>query len=111
MRFASSADATRDAAQSYAPTSPGHTRAIDDHHERLRAVETLLVQLEDQPRTAGGASLVGDTQLMCDVVRDGAREALRRVTATYERYEDHASPQSRDTLLNAATTTTAWMGR
>jgi len=41
------ANATRDAAQTYATTSPEHTRTIDDHHHRLRAVEALLVQLDD----------------------------------------------------------------
>jgi hypothetical protein len=103
------AGATRDAAQTYATTSPGHTRAIDDRHERLRAIEALLVQLDDQPQTDAGAIIVGDTQLMCDVVRDGAREALRRLKTTYERYEEHASPQSRDTLLDAVATVTAWV--
>jgi hypothetical protein len=69
------ANATRDAAQTYATTSPGQTRAIDDRHDRLRAIEALLVQLEDQPQTEGGAVLVGDTQLICDLVRDGTQEA------------------------------------
>jgi hypothetical protein len=104
------ANATRDAAQTYSTTSPAHTRAIDDRHDRLRAVEALLVQLEDQRPIDAGAIIVGDTQIVCDVVRDGAREALRRLEAAYEQYEDHASAQSRDALLNAATTATAWVG-
>jgi hypothetical protein len=103
------ANATRDAAQTYATTSPGQTRAIDDRHDRLRAIEALLVQLEDEPQTEGGAVLVGDTQLICDVVRDGTQEALRRLQATHERYEDHAGPQSRDALVDAAETSRAWV--
>ena len=61
------ANAARDAAQTYATTSPGHTRAIDDRHDRLRAIEALLLQLEVQPQTEAGAIIVGDTQLICDV--------------------------------------------
>jgi hypothetical protein len=61
------ANAACDAAQTYATTSPGHTRAIDDRHERLRAIDALLLQLEVQPQTEAGAIIVGDTQLICDV--------------------------------------------
>jgi len=100
------ANATRGAAETYANAS-GHTRAVDDRHDRLRAVEGLLMQLEERSQT--DAVLVGDTPLMCGVVRDGAREALRRLAETHERYEDHASPQSRDALLNAAKTAKAWV--
>jgi hypothetical protein len=100
--------ATRDAAETYA-TAPGQTRAVDDRHDLLRAVEALRMQLEEQPHTRPGAVLVGDTVLMCDVVRDGAREALRRLQDTHERYEDHASPRSRDALLNAAKTAKVWV--
>jgi hypothetical protein len=102
------ADATRDAAKTYG-VAPGQMRAVDDRHDRLRAVERLLMQLEEQPRTRAGGVLVGDTQLMCGVVRNGAREALRRLDETHRRYEDHASPQSRDALLNAADTARAWV--
>jgi hypothetical protein len=42
--------ATRDAAETYA-TAPGQTRAVDDRHDLLRAVEALLMQLEEQPRS------------------------------------------------------------
>jgi hypothetical protein len=102
------AHATRDAAETYG-VAPGQMRAVDDRHDRLRAVEGLLMQLEEQPQTRAGAVLIGDTQLMCDVMRDGAREALRRLDETHRRYEDHASPQSRDALLNAANTAKAWL--
>jgi hypothetical protein len=102
------ADATRDAAEIYA-AAPRKTRVVDDRHDRLRAVEALLMQLEDQPRTRPAAVLVGQTELMCDIVRDGVRQALRRLEETHERYEEHASPQSRDALLHAAKTTRAWV--
>ena len=102
------ASATRDAAETYR-VAPRQTRTVDHSHDRLRAVERLLMQLEEQPQTKTGAVLLGDTQLMCDVVRDGAREALRRLEETHTRYEDHASPESRDALLNAADTATAWV--
>jgi hypothetical protein len=46
------ANATRDAADTYANGS-GHTRAVDDRHDRLRAVEGLLMQLEEQPPNNG----------------------------------------------------------
>lgn len=52
------ADATRDAASIYATTPSGETEAVDDRHNRLRAVEALLMQLEEQPRRTGpGRSL------------------------------------------------------
>jgi hypothetical protein len=102
------ADATREAAETYA-TASGETRAVDDRHDRLRAVEALLMQLEDQPRTSRDAVLLGETEVMRDVVRGGVREALRRLEEAHERYEEHASPQSRDALLHAAKTTRAWV--
>jgi hypothetical protein len=102
------ADATRDAAETYA-TAPGQTQAVDERHDRLRAVEGLLIQLEEQPHTRPGAVLVGETEHVCDVVRAGAREALRRLAETHGRYEDHATPQSRDALLDAAKTAKAWV--
>jgi hypothetical protein len=103
------ANATRDAAQSYATNGPGQTRAIDDRHDRLRAIEALLAQLEEAPRIESGTILVSSTELMCDVAHSGAREALRRLEATHERYEDHGSTQSGDALLNAAETATSWV--
>ncbi|MGH2945353.1 MAG: hypothetical protein ACRDPC_03675 [Solirubrobacteraceae bacterium] len=105
------ADATRDAADTYATTPPTQTRPIDDRHDRLRAVEGLLMQLEEQPPdNRPGAVLVGETDLMCDVARDGAREALRRLQEAHERYtDDGASPQARDALVNATKTAKAWV--
>lgn len=103
------ASATRDAAETYATTPRGQTRPIDDRHDRLRAVEGLLVQLEEQPHNRPAAVLVGETELICDVARDGAREAIRRLEETHERYADHATPQSRDALLTAARTARAWV--
>jgi hypothetical protein len=102
------ADATREAAETYAAT-PGQRQAVDDRHDRLRAVEALLMQLEEQRHTRRGAVLIDKTEHMCDVVRAGAREALRRLSETHGRYENHASPQSRDALLDTAKTATAWV--
>lgn len=81
------ANATRDAADTYATTPPAQTRPIDDRHARLRAVEGLLMQLEEQPpHNRPGAVLVGDTELMCDVARmaPGKRSggSRRRASAT-----------------------------
>jgi hypothetical protein len=58
------ANATRDAADTYATTPPGQTRPIDDRHDRLRGLEGLLMQLEEQPHTRPGAVLVGETDLI-----------------------------------------------
>jgi hypothetical protein len=63
--------------------------------------------LEEQRHTRRGAVLVGETEHMCHVVRAGAREALRRPAETHVRYEDHASPQSRDALQDGARTAKA----
>jgi hypothetical protein len=102
------ADATRDAAAIY-DDAPARARAVDDRHDRLRAIEALLMQLEDQTHTGRGAVLVAETQLMSDVIRDGADEAIRRLWETHQAYEDRARPQSRDALLNAAKTARAWV--
>jgi len=101
------AQATRDAAETYA--APEQARAVDDRHDRLRAIEALLMQLEQQPHSAPGPVLVAETELMCAIVRDGARRALRRLGETHERYEGHASPRSRDALRNAAAAAKAWV--
>lgn len=104
------AKATRDAADTYATTPPRETRAIDDRHDRLRGLEGLLMQLEKQPpNNRPGAILVGDTTLMRDVARDGAREALDRLQDAHERYEDHVTSRSREALLGAAKTAKAWI--
>jgi hypothetical protein len=44
---------------------------------------------------------------MFEVVRDGAREALRRLRETHARYEGHANPEARDALVDAAKTAAA----
>jgi DNA-binding IclR family transcriptional regulator len=91
--------ATRAAAETYC-VAPGQTRMVDDSHDRLRAIEALLIQVEEQPQTPEGAILVGNTQLVGEVVHAGAREALRRLAATHERYQGHTGPQSGDALLD-----------
>ena len=86
------AKATRHAADTYATTSPRDTRPIDDRHDRLRGIEALLMQLEEQPPdNAPGAILVAATPLMRDVAHDAAREALERLHDAHERYEEHVT--------------------
>lgn len=100
-------DATRDAADTYAAV-PDDERAVDGRHDRIRGIEGLLIQLEEQPpENAPGAILVGETGLMREVVRDSAREALRRLDATHERYENKAVGSTAE-LLSAAETAKAW---
>jgi hypothetical protein len=84
------AKATRDAADTYATTSPRDTRPIDDRHDRLRGLEGLLMQLEEQPTdNRPGAVLMGATPLLRDVAHEGAREALERLNDAHERFADH----------------------
>jgi hypothetical protein len=97
------AKATRDAADTYATTSPRDTQPIDDRHDRLRGIEGLLIQLEEQPPdNRPGAILMGTTLLMRDVAHEAAREPLERLHDAHERYEEHVTSQSRDTLRGAA---------
>jgi hypothetical protein len=104
------AKAARDAAETYATTSPQDTRPIDDCHDRLRGLEGLLMQLEEQPPdNRPGAIVVGATALMRDVAREGAREALERFRDVHERYEDHVTSRSREALLSAAKAAEAWV--
>lgn len=104
------AKATRDAADTYATTSPRDTRPIDDRHDRLRSLEGLLMQLEEQPPgERPSAILVAATPLMRDVAHEGAREALERLNDAHERYEEHVTSQARDTLRRAAETAKAWV--
>jgi len=104
------AKATRDAADTYANTSPLDARPIDDRHDRLRGLEGLLMQLEEQPpENRPGAVLMGATPLLRDVAHEGAREALERLNDAHERYDEHVTSLSRETLLAAAETAKAWV--
>jgi hypothetical protein len=104
------AKATRDAADTYTITPPRETRTIDDRHDRLRGLEGLLMQLEEQaPDNRPGAILISDTTLMRDVARAGAREALDRLQDAHEHYEDHVTSRSSEALLGAAKTARAWV--
>ena len=104
------AKATRDAADTYATTSPRDTRPIDDRHDQLRGIEGLLIQLEEQPPdNRPGAILMGTTPLMRDVAHEAAREALQRLHDARQRYEEHVTSQSRDALRGAAETAKAWV--
>jgi hypothetical protein len=104
------ARATRDAVDTYATSVLGDTRRVDDSHDRLRSLDALLIQLDEQPPVSPpGAILLGATPLMRDVARDGAREALERLHDAHERYEEHVMSRSRESLLGAATTAKAWV--
>ena len=99
------AKATRDAVDTYATTALGDTRPIDERHDRLRGLDALLIQLEEQPPdNRPGATVIGATHLMRDVAREGAREALERLHDAHERYEEDVTSRSRGSLLGAAKT-------
>jgi hypothetical protein len=104
------AKATRDAADTYATTSPRNTRPIDDRHDRLRGLERLLIQLEEQPPDSRpGAILVGATPLIRGLAQQGAQEALERLHDAHDRYKDSVTSRSREAFLDAAETANAWV--
>ena len=104
------AKATRDTAVTYAATGSRDTRSVDECHDRLRSLDGLLIQLEEQaPGSPPGAILRGVTSLLRDVVRDGAREALERLHDAHERYEEGVTSRSRESLLGAAEAARAWV--
>jgi hypothetical protein len=102
--------ATLDAAEIYGRVPRDDTQPVDDGHDELRTIESLLMQLEDQqPDEQGRVVLTGETEVMCDVVHDGAREALRRLDDAHEGYRERARSAARDALLDAAKTARAWI--
>jgi hypothetical protein len=104
------ARATSDAADTYATAAPRDTRPVDDRHDRLRGLDALLIQLEEQPPdNRPGATVIGATPLMRDVAREGAREALERLHDAHEHYEKDVTSRSRESLLAAAKTAKAWV--
>jgi hypothetical protein len=105
------AEATRVAAETYDRPGGSDERTVDDQHDRLRAIEALLMQLEHQtPDDRGRVVLVGDTDVMTDIVQDGAIRAVHRLEQAHERYHDHpGTATNRDALLGAASTAQAWM--
>ena len=103
------AKATHDAVDTYAATVLGDSRAVDDRHDRLRGLDAMLIQLEEQPPgNRPGATVIGATPLMRDVARAGARESLQRLHDAHERYEEHVTSRSREALLGASKTAEAW---
>jgi hypothetical protein len=104
------AKATHDAVDTYAASGLGATRPVDDSHDRLRDLDALLIQLEEQPPgSPPGATVIGATPLMRDVARDGAREALERLHDAHEHYEEDVTSRSRESLIGAAKTAKAWV--
>jgi hypothetical protein len=104
------AKATRDTVETYATSVLGDTRPVDNCHDRLRGIDTLLIQLEEQPPgSPPSAILLGATPLMRDVARDGAREALERLRDAHEHYGGNVTSRSRESLIGAATTAKAWV--
>lgn len=102
------AHATREAATAH--EAVGTTvRAVDDRHDRLRAIEALLMQLDDQPHRREGVVLFGDTSLIGEIVRDGATESLARFVDAHQRYRERARVEARDRLLTAAVAAQAWV--
>lgn len=102
------ARATLDAAESYGRVTRDDRRSVDDRHERLRALEGMLMQLEaEPPDDRGRVVLEHETEVISDVLRDGAREALQRLENALERYLE-SRRRGGDGLLNAARTAQAW---
>lgn len=98
------ADATRDAASIYATTPSGETEAVDDRHNRLRAVEALLMQLEVGRRLPLASRAVGRPRDALDAARhgEGHRRGLhpgaqRRQAPVPSRQSghDHQAPRRR----------------
>lgn len=103
------ADATQQASTTYAD-APGDERAIDDRHDQLRAIEALLIQLEEQRLDDSGRTPVtASTPVMAEVVRAGAREAIRRLGAAHDGYPGFDRDGAGDALIDAAETATAWL--
>jgi hypothetical protein len=102
--------ATLDAAETYGRVPRDDNRPVDDRHDELRTIESLLMQLEDQqPDEQGRVVLTGETEVMCDVVHDGAREALQRLDHAHDGYRERASSAARAALLDAAKASRAWV--
>ncbi len=101
--------ATRDASDTYARVSADEA-AIDDHHDELRAIEAMLMQLEQQrPDDSGRIVLVGETEVVSDVLRAGAREALTRLQHGHDGYPAYGSAPAGAALVDAAETAKAWL--
>lgn len=102
--------ATLDTADAYRCVRHDDPSAVDDRHDALRALEGLLMQLEDQlPDEQGRVALVGETSLISDVVHAGAREALRRLNDTHDRYRQPSLRDTRNVLAQGADTVRAWI--
>jgi hypothetical protein len=57
------------------------------------------MQLEDQqPDAQGRVVLTGDTEVMCDIVHEGAREALGRLDDAHDGYRERSRSATRDAL-------------
>jgi hypothetical protein len=102
--------ATLEAAETYGRMWREDTRAVDDGHERLREIETLLVQLDEEPPDERGrVALVARTELMSQVIHDGCEQAVRRLQTAHDHYHEHTTTaESRRALLDAANAAHAW---
>ncbi len=104
------ARATHDASDTYARVPADDARSIDDRHDQLRAIEGMLMQLEEQrPDDTGRVVLVGETAVMEDVVRAGACEALKRLQDGHDGYPAYGGSPAGEALLDAAETAKAWL--
>ncbi len=101
--------ATRDASDTYARPAADEA-AIDDRHNELRALEAMLMQLEQtRPDDTGRVVLVGETEVVSDVVRAGAREALKRLEARHDGYPEYGGGPAGAALVDAVETAKAWL--
>jgi hypothetical protein len=106
------ADATCDAAETYGRPGFDFERAVDDKHDRLRAIEALFRQMEEGPENPdeqGRVVLVGDTEVMDDLLKAGAKEAIRRLVDAHDAYLEHPAPWARNRLLPAVETAHEWL--
>ena len=103
------AGATRAVATVYESTPPERTRQIDDRHDHLRAIDALLVQVDQHgPNDRTEVVVVGDTELMRIVIHDSAREAIRLLQDAHASYEERLTPKTAAALIAAARAALAW---
>jgi hypothetical protein len=98
---------TRNAVSVYESTPAACTRPIDDCHDQLRAIDALLIQLDEQPASAQ-ATLIGDTDLIRSVVHGSTGAAVEQLHEAEATYREQRCPGTAQALLDAARMTATW---
>jgi hypothetical protein len=85
---------------------PGRSvRDVDDAHDELRGIETILMRLEQtEHRGDGSKELLGPTAIMVETIDRAARQALRQLGDAHDRFTGLPVDGSRDALLRTAAT-------